>query len=432
MQNQAGAHQLEKASAQKCPQCHTTVPVHTGFVSWCNHCKWNVMPHEMGQPQNAFEALYQRIGSQMGKGLFDRMSRAQDLRPTLTPSKVAAFIVAGLVHSFSLLLFVGGVAIVISAWPHIFVVIVGLFLVAMSWVLRPHIQSLPTENLASREDFRALYNLADRVSEALDARKIDIIVLDDDFNAGFTRAGWSKKDVVYLGLPLFAILKPQERVALLGHEIAHGANGDPTRSFFVGSAVYSLNRWYMLLHPDELWDPRGSIITIISTFVSNLVLFGLSQVAKFWLYLLAHLLFRDMQRAEYLADHMAAQASGTQAQLGMLQKIHMADTVQMTIRRFYLNNANGNLFDVLKAQVANVPKRELERIEQVERILSSRLDATHPPTAYRIDLLNTHVINEPKVVLSEDESRLIDVELKKIEPEHQATILNEQTDSSYY
>ena len=32
-----------------------------------------------------------------------------------------------------------------------------------------------------------------------------------------------------LGLPLVSVLEPQERVALIAHEIAHDVNGDPAR-----------------------------------------------------------------------------------------------------------------------------------------------------------------------------------------------------------
>ena len=45
--------------------------------------------------------------------------------------------------------------------------------------------------------------------------------------------------MLFIGLPLFAILDDAERVSVLGHELAHGVNGDPTRGFVVGTAMIS-------------------------------------------------------------------------------------------------------------------------------------------------------------------------------------------------
>src|SRR5262245_40450496 len=43
------------------------------------------------------------------------------------------------------------------------------------------------------------------------------------------------------------------------------------------------------------------------------------------------------------------------------------------------------------------------------------LDASHPPTRYRIEFLNAHVVAKPKMVTTEDTMRTIDAELKAVQ-----------------
>jgi heat shock protein HtpX len=404
--------------------------VNQGYVTWCEQCLWNVASNQKIKPQNFFEAASLKLGERFGKKQFESMAQAAELKPALTPTRIGALLIAGFVHACTLLLFILGVAIFFASWFTV-VTIFGLIMAVMAWVLRPKISRVPTENVAGRDDFAALYGLADRVSQALGARNVAMIVVDDRFNAAFSRAGLRRRDVLYIGIPLFEILEAQERVALLAHEIAHGANGDPTRSFLVGTALSSLNEWYRMLHPPRLVDSRGGR-TSFASFFANVVMLALSQIPRLWLQCLALMMFRDQQRAEYLADHLAAEAAGTETVLGVLRKLHMYDTVEMTVRRFYLNSSRGSIIDAMKSQVFNMPPRELERLDRMERMSGSRLDATHPPTPYRLDLLNAHSLREPRVVLTETDNAALDVELHRLEPAAQARLLNSLDSSSYY
>lgn len=399
---------------RECPQCHAVIPVHRGYVTWCEHCNWNVQPFQKEGPHNLFEALYQRVGRKAGQAMFNKMTRAKSLQPSLTVPKLLAFTIALGIHAFTLFLFLLGVGVIISTWFNLIFFVLGMVCIGIVWVLRPQLQSELEGDAIEREDFPNLYKLVDDVAEGLGTRRISSIVIDNRFNAAFGRPGWRRTDILHLGMPLFAVLSSQERVALLGHELGHGANGDATRSMVVGTALNSMNAWYKLLHPDCLWDRRGGPINIIAGLLTNLLLLGASQIAKLWLYLLAHLLWQDKQRAEYLADYMAAKAGGTHAALGGLQKLHMGDSVQMAARRFYLNNMKSDLYAELKRHVDTIPKHEIDRIAQVERLLASRLDATHPPTAYRIAFLQAHEVAEPMITVDEERAALIEQELQKV------------------
>ena len=411
------------------------MPVYRGYVTWCDLCGWNVLPYYKQKPRNLFESLYLRLSNRLGKSQIDQFIAAPTLRPSITPNKVIALTVAVAIHSVTLLLLFLGINFVVQTWFNPLPFLLGVALIAMAWFLRPRLPRLDNEDkedLAQPNQFPALFALLERIADEIGTKRVRHVLLDNSFNAAFLRVGWQRGDVVLLGLPLFCVLEPQERVALLAHELGHGSNGDSSRSLIIGSAIYSLGRWYALLHPDRIWEPDSGIIHLISSLFANLIMLVLSQIAKFWLIMLAHLLFRDMQRAEYLADNIAAEAAGTEGVLGLMRKFHSVDTVEMTVNRFFLNNCKGNLFETLKAQVRSIPPREIERIERVERLLDSRLDVTHPPTSNRIDLLNARRVRAPKITLPDEENQAIDAELARVAPKYQAYIIGALTDQSYY
>src|SRR5262249_1798556 len=124
----------------------------------------------------------------------------------------------------------------------------------------------------------------------------------------------------------------------------------------------------------------GLCLMLVGTPWFIAFIFGL--IATF----LALLLAGDSQRAEYLADSMGARAGGTQAMLNVLHKLHMTEALVTAIDRFYDINKQG-VFDALRRKIEHVPPRELERVSRIEKRVATRLDASHPPTMYRIQLL---------------------------------------------
>src|SRR5262249_42469017 len=116
-----------------------------------------------------------------------------------------------------------------------------------AWLMRPKPGKMPVKDFVSRKDFPALYGLANEIALKLGGRPINHIIVNEDFNAAYGVIGWRRVPVLWSGLPLWIALRPQERIALLGHEAAHGMNGDATRSFIVGSAFMALDEWLGLL-----------------------------------------------------------------------------------------------------------------------------------------------------------------------------------------
>jgi Zn-dependent protease with chaperone function len=354
--------------------------------------------------------MYLRLGQRLGRRLFEEVRDAKSLTPRPTPSRMLAGIIAAFVHGATALFF--GVGVFLLLLHHnLGFVIGGVLSIAIGWQLRPRLGKRPSR-VVPRERAPALYGLLDRVGEALHVRRVDGIVLTSDFNASISRVGWERRTYVTLGIPLLACLAPQERVAILGHELGHQGNGDPRRGSFVGTALGTLESWAMLLRP----QPgnvvyRSHEVSALASMLANGVLAILSRIVRLIAVLLIHLIWRASQRAEYLADELAARVAGSEASVSALRKLGLQSVFREVVQSATLNApADVGLIEDFRRRVGSYPHAELERELSKEIDRGFRLDVTHPPSAYRIEFLR----NRPapaEVVLSSAESDRIDEEL---------------------
>jgi heat shock protein HtpX len=139
------------------------------------------------------------------------------------------------------------------------------------------------------------------------------------------------------------------------------------------------------------------------------------------------MLWSDTQRAEYLADALGARAAGTVATVSALDKLYLMDTVRAAIHRVAVSDDSDkmDLFAEFRRYTSRVPEREWERLRRTEALANSRLDSTHPPTAYRLELLRAHPVSEPAVVLQAADSQEIDREFGQVSWGVQKTILED-------
>jgi heat shock protein HtpX len=269
-----------------------------------------------------------------------------------------------------------------------------------------------------------MYQLVDTIARELGMKQIDGLVLTPDFNAAFSLRGLRRRSYIYIGLPLFSILTAEESVAVLGHEVAHGVNGDITRGWFIGHAIDTLASWYYLLMPTEIFSSESGAPGLIMAPM-NLLLAGLAQTAYGGAYVLLLLVMRDSQRAEYLADYLATTVSGTDGMLSSLDKLHYGDTYMYATQRAALNPDTGNIFTHLPSLMASVPEREIERIRRTGQMEGSRLDTTHPPTVYRRQFLESRRVTNHLITLSDEEYSKISSELEHCYDEgHRLTVSN--------
>jgi Zn-dependent protease with chaperone function len=307
------------------------------------------------------------------------------------------------------LLLVAGVLSIAFFPTNAVAIVVGAFLIAVAVAIRPRLGKPPEEDLVARSEAPTLWGLVDEVAASLSTPPPDLLVIDHEFNASWGIFGLRRRRVVGLGLPLLTSLEPQEQVGLVAHELAHAKNGDASRGIFVGSAVAGLADLYYLLEPEPRSEGLG-----IAEHVANGILWLLSRPPFWLLHVEYRLLLHDSQRAEYLADALAARVAGTEAVVLLHEKLLLEPLFEAVVKEHARPTGDADLFEATRLRFATVPARERERRRRVAMLEESRLLATHPPTGMRITLLEQRPPLSPAVTLDRERAEQIDAELRRL------------------
>jgi Zn-dependent protease with chaperone function len=313
------------------------------------------------------------------------------------------------IYAITTVLLLSGLALLIYGRTNIFAILAGVILLSMCWIVRPRrMKEIPS--LLPRAAAPTLYAQIDAISHVFGLKPIDGIIVLPEYTAAYEQRGWFRKQYLWVGLPLWAVLEPQEQLALLAHELAHGANGDPSRGRFLHPALALLEHWHTVIRPQTFWGPGEGPAALVA-FPFRLIALGVAWGIQMLILLFVVLLWRTMQRAEYWADDMASQLSGTDAAVALLEKLHLADAVSLIIERAswqrYAKNATAFVSDIQHA-IAVLPAHEHERLRRIGLRDDTRIDTTHPPTKYRIAYLRDHPLTATLVASSrEDADRML-------------------------
>lgn len=421
-------------TSQPCPECGTEIRTDLRFIRWCAECDWNVDPgppeEEKGRRSAARRARARRDGEKLLRRL--REEEAADGatgRGGGGLSTVLVHAVAFAVHAVTLSLAVGAVWCLVHNRGGLGVLL-GVVLLVIAWSLRPRLSRLPKDVHAFRRgDAPALYGLIDEVARVVGTRGVDLIVVDKDINASVTTCGLRRQRVMRLGLPLWEMLAPQQRVALLGHELGHYTNGDTRRGIVIATAYNSLRTWRYYLAPTP--DPTPV------EFVVNVVYLAPRALILGVLLVLDRLTATVSQRGEYLADSYACQAGSTDAAAGLMDKLMVGDAAATTLQR-EANKARGgprgpgradegadSLWERFFDDVESIPEREYERRRRVGALRGHSVDASHPPTHLRRERLRASVPVTATVVLSDEDEKRISAELAVVRRRIATEILRE-------
>lgn len=120
---------------------------------------------------------------------------------------------------------------------------------------------------------------------------------------------------------------------------------------------------------------------------------------------------RSTQRAEYLADELAARAAGTDGALGMLDSLVLAKGLTMSVTRCCRTGAAVDQWAPAGARVRAEAAENMAARRQLSVRRETSLFATHPPAGLRVRLLAGRPATPPAVTLSDVESGMIDREL---------------------
>jgi len=383
-------------------------------------------------PKGPLARSARNIGRRLGERLFAEIARepitARPRRALRASASLGlAYAAATFVHLGSLMLVAIAVALWVRPWSNVFFAIGAFALPLLAWSVRPRLTQPPPARL-DRAAFPALHALTDRAAYALGSPAADGIAVSTELNANFRRAGWSGRRHVELGLPLLLLLHRDERTAVVAHELAHGVNGDPLRGQFLYSAVHTLFTCEAVLRPTAIGESGreqqfGPFISLLAIPL-DLATMAISKAFGLLGQGMLLLVYRESQRAEYLADRLAATVAGGAATRSMLQALSLTEAADAAMHRAALQGRLTDLPALLRDFRRDLPAAEVEGWLERSRSEGWRVDATHPPTAMRIDMLAHFPEHDSTRLLSDAEEQQIDAELARLLPDIQRELIN--------
>ena len=389
-----------------CPDCGQPTLDADEFPSWCPACDWNVLTG-IKPPAGRAARMYARISRRLGTGLLDEQVARRPARPRWTLAIVVAHLHAAAVLAVVLALPAAAVVLIVSGWPHWEAFALALIPLAVFWVVRPRPANVP-DDWRDAEVMPTVVALVEQCAAALGADPPHRVMISAQWNASFLRAGWRRRPIVMLGLPLFGALPPQARAALIGHELAHGLNGDPARRLLPITALRALFGGAALLRPDVLARARAQHQPSVAfaNFIMDLGADMLSWMGE----LLLQLCGRESQRAEFLADAMAATVAGSDGAIELTELVTLDATFLLVVQRHALTELDSDLLEDVRTAMEDVPLVERQRLLRASELADIRLDASHPPTAHRLAALRAHPC-VPAVVVTQQQTAALDGEM---------------------
>jgi Zn-dependent protease with chaperone function len=399
---------------EACPNCKADLPVHNGFRTWCDACNWNAGVDELclDDPADSFLwKINKRLSREKGRALFQNVltSRSKELGEKRSGNTGRWVFIVGLYFMLLGGTVAAGVFLLVFFWKNPILVVVGLAFLALAWVIRPRHFPSPKHHLESSQ-FPLLFEFAAEVSDTVGSRRPKYICIDDEFNASVYQTGKHRDTVLTIGLPLWTILSPQEKVALLAHEFAHIVAGDPARGRWVSASNHALANWLSVL--DTSTGDIRALFGRVLFLPLTMTLRGLGAA-------LARACFQESQIAEYRADCIAIKVAGRANMISMLKALRFASA----LRPFLQTLAGGRdsrgetAISSFRKHVKTMPDREKLRLERGLLNGDASVDSTHPPTQFRVEYMQSLNISQAAVFLDPVRAQMIDHELETLEAE---------------
>ncbi len=404
-----------------------------GEAPWCERCEWNLDAFRpdplVGRLANLQERWAHRIGYKLDQDLFAQLSDRPLTRPGSGVVGVALTTVSLVLAGLLIGLAAGGVWLMIAG-PFL-VKLVGLVMVGIAVLCRPRLGRLrdvhSSYDEVTRERQPHLFALVDRVAATVGAPLPHVLVLSHEWNASATIVGFARRRVLTLGLPLWTALRPQERVALLSHELGHFINNDNRRNLRTQTALTFFAHLAHLLDPRELLGGAefeglmGLAVKLIELLVTPL--FWLVSRFCWLLHLALNVLgARDSQRAEYYADDLASRAAGSTAALALTDVVSCSGIYLAIVGSRARGGAGMQGWrEAVESARAGIAPRQA-RLRQLTLRREASPFASHPPAELRHRVIAAQPHRDPQVVLGEAEAAAIDAELAPFEERYRRVI----------
>ncbi|MEU4640305.1 M48 family metallopeptidase [Micromonospora sp. NPDC023814] len=406
------------SGTRTCPGCGAATVSLAGAVPWCAGCEWNLDAYDGRRRDREFgwawvDRWTYRLAFRMTRGQYARLvgrplgANGRGGAALLTAA--ASLVLIGAVVALA----VTGVWLLVAFPFPSLSVLLGVALLGLAVALRPRFGRLdPDLEVLTRERAPELHALVDEVAAAVGAPVPDVVGVDGDLNAYAGLVGVRRRRVLCLGLPYFGVLGPQERVALLGHELGHFVNGDPRRMLLSQPAFTMLGSAADLVRPVDTVS-SGGLVEMVGEALGKAFGWVLSRLLFGAHLVLVSIALRDSQRAEYLADEMSARAAGTTGAVGLLDVMLAMESTARAVRRESRAGHGADRWRTAAAEARAAVEDRLPLLRQLSVRDEVSLFSSHPPAGLRRRMLESRPAHEAAVVLTQERMARIDAELAK-------------------
>jgi Zn-dependent protease with chaperone function len=369
-----------------CPNCEDQRLIQpANGPAWCPECEWNLGAFEepVGRRAGRLERRAHRLAFRLNASTLAELADRPEHRFGRTRSSQLLVVIS--VGLLLLTLALAGLGITLLVRASFALKLLGALLVLTAIELRPRLPRLRrTLGLTDRAAAPELFAIIDEIGRAVRAPRIELIVVDDSFNAWCGRYGLRRRPILGLGLPLWGALSDQARVALVGHELGHLVNGDPEQALLTQPALLTFARLA------DLFNPRGLISTGTSSpvvLMGRVLLWPVHELFAWTNLLVCIVAARDHRRAECYADALAVDLGGTQGATELMGCLLFARSVTTATRRQALSSTSPIDWQ-LAAQRAVESHRLSQRFtEQHSLRIQASLVGSHPPAGLRTRMM---------------------------------------------
>ncbi len=346
----------------------------------------------------------------MSARLYEEVAGRALRKPSRSAADWAAVTVAVVVHLFTVACVLVGLWLVFRVGT-LAPILCGVALLGLAILMRPRLGRLARhECMFDPAQAPTLYGLVNRVAASLGTRPVWRIVLVGDYSAAFGAYGLRRRTVLFIGYPLWNLLNPQERIALLGHEIGHCVNGDLRRGLMIGSSLRSLGELHRAMRPAPLVGADDVGLVALAQAISRGLMWLLSLPILGLFMVQERLLAQSGQRCEYYADHLAAQVAGKLATRSMLAMLKLAGPCMRALNTSVVRR-DPDIWAAGRTWLTTLTDAERADMSARADAERSSIDATHPPTRLRISAIDSRTYPGETLTSGEAEMAAIDAEL---------------------
>lgn len=402
-------------AAQRCPSCGAALARLAEEPPWCPECEWNLETVRQ-RPDSRHTRRQQQIrltAFELNRALLRELGGSLPTRPKATRTRVVLACASVALLAFDLALVVLGILLLVKGAGVVHVLGFVMVLIGVECRIRFPKADLQIGGVSASEA-PSLIAVIEQARAAVGGPAIDLVHVSSEWNASCARTGLRRRTVLVIGLPLWGSLGPQARMALLGHEIGHLVNGDPTTSFATQPALTTFARLAAIFNPRGLFFAGGPVWQWLTAPFVYAIFWPVHALCG-WAHLaLARLAARDHQRAEAYADVLAVRLGGTGG-TAELTRLLLFDRVA---RRAAHTAARDGSADPRswRASVETAVEQRAADERSLEQ-LSLRYDASgygsHPPAGLRHRLVRSWPNVEPAIASPQRLLDAADLELRR-------------------